>query len=340
MKKTPLNLAAHVLGYVCLFSTLAPAQQSPYYNEPILPLFAKVQAPPQSVAEAFKMGVYKPESTNKPFSAPATLTDLQLKMEKIQQGIQVNSAMANSAATSAFTPSEAQMQLAKQMQDPAFQKKIEAMSQEEKMAFAMKMQQSLSAGSTPMQPEDEDVSESMNTIAEIVTDLNTKYLLSNNGIGAKLGNFSAACGDNSRKWSDWELAEVKKLPLRPPQNNSEGSPGKDPQKIKNIKLASIDKQIEFMNQQFKVFTTEWNQFVKELKPEIVKADAEFSKINYFSRVHNNAFKAALLGHQGSLVNHVQQMAGVIENIIIEAGKLYIYRMEVEKAPLSTYEGEL
>ena len=286
------------------------------------------------------MGKYTPKSTNKPFSGPAALTELESKLEKIQQGIQINSAKSNTAATSASMPSDAQMQLAKQMQDPAFQKKIEAMSQEEKMAFAMQMQQALSAGSTPMQAEDEDVSESRNTIAEIVTNLDSRYLLGNNGIVAKLGNFSAACSDNSRKWSDWELAEVKKLPLRLPQNNEEGSPGKDPQKIKNIKLASINKQVEFMNQQLKVFTTEWNQFVKEEKPEIEKADAEFSKIGYFSRVHNHAFKAALLGQQSGLVSHVQQMASAIDTIILEAGKLYIYRMEVEKAPLSTYEGEL
>lgn len=334
MKKTSLHTALFSAAFCALFHVSAYSQSAVFHTEPIIPFFAKVPAPPASVAEGFKMGVY--DAATETFSSPAYLNEFQSKLVNIQQDIQMTSAML-SMNTGATT--DAQVQLASQMQDPAFQKKIESMSQQEKMDFAMKMQQSLAAGSAPMQAEDEDVSETINAIADLTTNLNINYGLTNfeKSINGKHSAYSKKINDYRLKMQEWEMAEVRKLPMLP--QKSDVAAGKDPQKIKNIKLASINKQIEFMDQQLKAFSIEWNNYIKVVRPEFTKADQKFASIGYYKRIRNNVFKNSLMGHQGMLISYVQNMAEIADLMIKETGELYVLKMKVEKAPLTAYEGE-
>lgn len=318
-----------------LMCSIAKAQTPVFYSEPIIPYFSKVPAPPASVGEAFKMGVY--DASTYTFTSPAYLTEFRTKLSTIQEDIQVSSAMLSMNVGPA---TDTQMKLAAQMQDPAFKQKLEAMSQQEKMEFAMKMQQEMAAASTPVQVEDEDVAEVINEIAEITTNLNMKHGLMNfeNSINGKYGAYSGKIQEYRLKMQEWEMAEVKKLPNLPQKMGF--SAGKDPQKVKNIKLASVNKQIEFMDQQLKAFNGEWNKYLQALRPELAKADQRFAKIGYYKRVRNNAFKNTLMAHQGTLISYVQTMAEITDLIVKEAGDLQALKLKVENAPLTEYEGNL
>jgi hypothetical protein len=333
MKKISLH-ALFVAGFSLTFS-LVQAQTPVFHTEPLIPYFSKVPAPPASVSEGFKMGVYDASSDS--FTSPVYLTEFRQKLAKIQQDIQMTGAVLN---MNAGPSTDAQAKLAAQMQDPAFQKKLESMSQQEKMEFAMKMQQTLAEGSTPVQAEDEDVADVINDIAEITTNLNTTHGLMNfeNSINGKHGVYSQKMQEYHLKMQEWEMAEVKKLPNLP--QTATRSAGKDPQKIKNIKLASVDKQIAFMDQQLKAFAVEWINYQKAIRPELTKADQKFAQIGYYKRVRNNAFKQSLMGHQGALLSYVQTMADIADLLIKETGDLYALKLKIEKTPLSAYEGEL
>jgi hypothetical protein len=333
MKKTPLH-ALLIAGFSFVFS-IAQAQTPVFHSEPLIPYFSKVPAPPASVNEAFKMGAY--DANTHTFTSPAYLTEFRAKLSGIQEDIQVSSAMLS---MNVGPSTDAQMKLAAQMQDPAFKKKLESMTQQEKMEFAMKMQQAMAAGSTPVQPEDEDVADAINEIAEITTNLNMNYGLMNfeNSINGKHGAYSEKIKEHRLKMQEWEMAEVKKLPNLPQKMGM--SAGKDPQKIKNIKLASITKQIEFMDQQLKAFSVEWNKYLQAIRPVLTKADQKFAQIGYYKRVRNNAFKNTLMAHQGSLLSYVQTMAEITDLVIKDSGELQALKLKVEKAPLTEYEGEL
>ncbi|QHT67770.1 hypothetical protein GXP67_14565 [Rhodocytophaga rosea] len=333
MKKIPLR--ALFLAGLSLITSIAQAQTPVFYSEPLIPYFSKVPTPPASVAEAFKMSAY--DASTYTITSPAYLTEFRSKLSSIQEDIQISSAMLS---MNAGPSTDTQMKLAAQMQDPVFQKKIEAMSQQEKMEFAMKMQQEMAAGSAPVQAEDEDVAEVINEIAEITTNLNTKHGLLNfeNSLNGKYSAYSQKIKEYNLKMQEWEMAEVAKLPNLPQKMGV--SAGKDPQKVKNIKLASINKQIEFMDQQLKAFNIEWNKYLQAVRPQLTKADQRFAKIEYYKRVRNNAFKNTLLAHQGTLLSYVQTMAEISELIIKESAELQALKLKVEHAPLTEYEGNL
>jgi hypothetical protein len=157
-------------------------------------------------------------------------------------------------------------------------------------------------------------------------------------LNGKYGAYSQKIKEYNLKMQEWEMAEVKKLPNLPQKAGM--SAGKDPQKVKNIKLASVNKQIEFMDQQLKAFAVEWNKYLQAIRPELTKADQKFARIGYYKRVRNNAFKNTLMAHQGTLLSYVQTMAEVADLMIKESGELQALQLKVEKAALTEYEGNL
>lgn len=332
MKISLLHTALLSVAFCSLSPVHIYSQIAVFHSEPIIPLFAKVPSPPASVAAGFKMGVYDPGTGT--FSSPSYLTELRSALVTIQQDIQMTSAMLN-MDTDATT--DAQVLTASRMQDPDSEKKTESMTQQEKIEFATKMQQALAAGNRPMQAEDEDVAETIVEISRITTNLNTNYGVLNyeNSMNGKHRAYSLKINEHRLKMQEWEMTEVKKLPALVQKNDV--SSGKDPQKIKNIKLASINKQIEFMDQQLKAFSIEWSKYIKAIRPELTKADQKFAGIGYYNRIHNDIFKNTLMSHQSTLLNYVQSMAEVADLLIKETGELYGLKLKVEQAPLTEYE---
>ncbi|WP_224995750.1 hypothetical protein [Cesiribacter sp. SM1] len=175
MKATTFRTAA--ILYLCLFCycTAAVAQQnSALYSKPVSPLLKELPALPTSAAEAYKMAKVVALDQDQQKMAPTeSFTALKAKSQRIIEELQASTVVlsANVGATS-----NEQEALMKQMQDPEFQKKLEAMSEEEKMAFAMKAQQimaqSAMQNNTLNGAEDEEVTAVLETMGEISFQLN------------------------------------------------------------------------------------------------------------------------------------------------------------------------
>lgn len=315
-----------------------------YYSQPMLPLHQKIPAFPVSVQEAYKLVQIKEVGEGKQTLEPnASFLAAREQLRQLQAKIQQSASML--AQAPATGPSSSQLELAKKMEDPAFQEKLAAMSDDEKLAFAMQLQQSMSESTAqpPVGPVDDAVSLALEQLAEVSYQLfNNESLIDSNvkpPFSHRIPELMQALQAHQAEIGDWERQEINKLPLRKGDITMEGSPGKEPQKVKDIKLAAVNKKIAHFNQQLRRLSVEWNEEMAFLKQQLLAADEAFASINYYEELEDRQMQTTFMGYQVNILRRLMEQYGSLESIVLPAATLEFEKNRLENAPLLEFEGQ-
>ncbi|EMR03816.1 hypothetical protein [Cesiribacter andamanensis] len=340
MKPSSSRTAAALWLWLFCFSSAFAQQQPGLYSKPASPLLKELPALPASSAAAYSLATATAtagEPHQQKMVPSESFATRKKSLERIIEEMQASSLVLSASAGSTTAEQE---QLMKQLQDPAFQKKLEAMSQQEQMAFAMKMQQVMTAGGGQLNgAEEEDVSEVLNTMGDISFQLNGTQLepSSYSGLQQKIAAlYQNVRQHNTQVW-EWEQAEYKKIPLVASHLRQQVVSNKEPKLVKELRLAAQAKRIAHMDQQLKALAPHWNAHLAYLQQTLTTVDQQLAGINYYSRFKNNVFKNQLAAYHVTSLQQIQYLWEDLEKIILESAELQLALNKLEKTPVESFD---
>ncbi len=290
--KSSIVLASLFLVSVAVFS-----QQPVKVN--LLEYFDKVIPPPASAKEAYdKCGCNIPnrEGDCKADSLFKGMTDY---LGKVQMDI--------------ATSNGPQADMMKKMQDPEFQKKMQSMSDDEKMKLAMEMQAANTAMVTgPMKPEPRGVTAVLKEQGKL-TETNANDLQNlNSNVQAEMQHQQEVEAKHNAV-NDWEAAEIKKLPIINSGGESEGGP--DPKAVYSVSMNAFKKHFAIVEAELARTGKSWGEQRTKSKQLFTPYEQGLEKIHYGDDAKNKMTKSTLSSGQTLMI-------GSITNLIVGSQKAY------------------
>ncbi len=220
--------------------------------------------------------------------------------------------------TAINTPDRTNNDMMKKMQDPEFQKKLQNMSDEEKMKFGMEMAKQYQSQKSSYVPETESVTAALEECNKI--DERTAQDLQNvNQLVEKQVAIQKKFEERQQKINDWLQKEIEKLPLIKTQVDLARP---DPDKVKQLQLQAADKHIAVENEYLKIIDQNWNaQITKDVK-DFSKFENLLVKTQYGDDARNAADRHVLASHQSMILNRVLEAASKSKDAY-EAAAIYI-----------------
>ena len=278
-------------------TVLSQSQQPVKVN--LLEFFDKVPAPPISAKEAYDKcdcnipdheGECDPDSLFKP------LTD---RLGQIQLEI--------------VTPNTPQGDLVKKMQDPEFQKKMEKMSDEEKMQLAMQMQASNAAMmGGPMKPESQSVIAAQKELGKMDEATANDLQNLNTNVQAAQKHKQEVDAKHAAV-NDWETAELKKVPVI--HFGGEAGDEPDPKAVHAVNINALQKHLAIVDEELKHTGKLWTEQREKNKQLFTPYEKAMEKIHYGDDAKNQITKQTLASGQVS-------MLGAINGLIQDSRAAY------------------
>jgi hypothetical protein len=327
---------------LCCFGTAVVAQQkSVLYSKPVSPLLKELPALPTSAAAAYKMvKVVGLEQDQQKVATTESYTALKAKSQRIMDELQASTVVLSANAGSTSSEQEA---LIEQMQDPEFQKKLETMSEADKMAFAMKAQQimaqSTMQNNTLNGVEDEEVIAVLESMGDISMELNGSYgePSSYTKLSQKIGEIRQKVSEHNKQVWEWEQKEYEKVPLVPSHLRQQVVSNKEPKLVKELRLKAQAKRIAFLDQQLKALAPAWNAHLSSLQQTLATVDEQMAGIDYYDRFKNNAFKNQLVGYNLAPLQQIQYLWVELENIVLESAEMQLALSRLENKPVELFD---
>lgn len=295
-----------------LLSVIALSQQPVKVN--LLEYFDKIPVPPTSAKEAHSKCNCNPAGREGDCTADSLFKDFSDKLQQFQIEI----------STPAGSP---QADLMKKMQDPEFQKKMENMSDDEKMKLAMEMQASsnaLMAG--PMKPEPQSVLDAMKELSTI--NEASANDLSNLGTNVQAAQQHQVDLDAKHKAvDDWKDQEIKKLPV-----HLVGEAGEevDPKAVYDVNINALKKHLAIVDDELKETGKRWVDAKAKSKQLYAAYEKSLEKIHYAEDANNQISKTQLSTGQTLMIGSITNLMAKSQRAYVEAANWYDRLVQFQK----------
>jgi hypothetical protein len=286
-------------------SAIALSQQPAKVN--LLGYFDKVPVPPTTVKEAYdKCGCNVPNRQGD-CTADSLFKNLTDDLGKIQIDI-------STPATGT------QGDLMRKMQDPEFQKKMETMSDDEKMKLAMQIQAENTAMVTgPMKPEPQAVIAVLKETGNITeTNANEAQNL-NVTVQAEMQHQQEVEAKHNAV-NDWEEAAIKKLPVI--HTGGEGGDEPDPKAVLAVKANAFKKHFAIVETELARTGKSWAEQRTKSKLLFTPYEQGLEKIHYGDDAKNKITKQNLSTGQTFMIGSITNLIAGSQKAFNEAAGWY------------------
>jgi len=282
----------------------------------VLELYGRVPLPPANVQAAYARHECKEENTY-----------LRCNVEKFYKAIvDEQNALGQQFAKLSLVLNAPAPVAAQQMDPEEIRKKMETMSVEEKMKFAMAMTQQMGLGPKALTPESEEVIAAQEEYGK----LNERLALDGQNPNERFKKQAELTMARERKHDEintWYTAEHKKIPLV-----SFGEAGRypEPKAEYALKQAAMDKHFAAENEYLQALLKHWPEEIAYLKTLYTPFQENLATINYGEEAENVETKRLLVGGQTSMLNSVDALVKLSRTATEEAMKWQFGKMELEK----------
>jgi hypothetical protein len=272
----------------------------------LLEYFDKVMPPPASAKEAYdKLGCNVP-NRQEPCTADSIFEPLMADLEKIQIDI-------------SMPPNTAQGDLMKKMQDPEFQKKMETMSEEEKMQLAMQMSQSMQMTPGSMKPEPKAVMDCLKEQGKLNEQNGNEAMSLNTRIQAELKRQQELAVKHNAV-DAWQEAEIKKLPVI--HSGGEGDDGPDPRAVFAVQANAFKKHLAIVDGDLAQTGKSWLERRSKSIQRFTPYEKALEKIHYGADAKNTITKTNLSTGQTLMVGSISNLIAVSQKAYNDAAGWY------------------
>jgi hypothetical protein len=286
------------IATLLLFLTSAAAFSQQPVKVNLLEYFDKVLPPPVTAKEAYdKCGCNVLERTAYAKIGDCTADSLFKRLTDDLGKIQLD---ISTPATGT------QGDLMRKMQDPEFQKKMESMSEDEKMKLAMEIQAENTAMVTgPMKPEPRTVTAALKEMGKLnETNVNDLQNLNAN-VQAEMQHQQEVEAKHNAV-NDWEAAEIKKLPIINSGGESDGAP--DPKAVYSVTVNAFKKHFAIVEAELARTGKSWGEQRSKSKQLFTPYETSLEKTHYGDDAKNKITKSTLSTGQTLMI-------GAISNLI-------------------------
>lgn len=298
--------------------------QGQYYTKPLQLQLNKIKAVPATVKDAYAMA----DKAGSEIRIPRAIAEVIAETQEVNR---ISQTTGLAGAPGAKVATDEQTKLIQEMQDPAWQKKFEAMSKQEQMAIGMKIQKAMSSGFAPVQAENDAVMGAIEEAGKIMMSVGELSTVRQKESPASI------ISRYQQKWTaHWDAIDEKALKAIRDLPIIDGSPGKDPARLRSIRLGAIDQKIDLVNRDLKLFSAEWNKTFSFLAKNTTRLDGELKKINYYEQFKSTSFRSQMLGHQVQMALLIGDAASQYGEMVVSIAELQHKRTLLEREPLSIF----
>lgn len=302
------------LAAVLFLPALACAQEMVKVN--MLALYERVPAPPVSVEAALARHECREENMS-----------LRCAVDKFYQPIEGElNALGEQCEKLSFVLSAPVPSSMQQMDAEEIRKKMEKMSDAEKIQFAMAMTQQMGFGARALTPESEEVIAAQEEHARLSEKLALE-MQDHTARYRKQTDLKLARERQHEEVNTWYAAEHKKIPLV-----SYGEVGRLPD-IKAeyaLKLAATEKHLAVENAYLQDLLKHWPEEIAHLKALYGPFQEKLAAIDYGEEAENVETKRLFVGGQASMLGSVESLIKLSRAATEEAITWWLSKKELEK----------
>lgn len=320
------------------------AQSNSFYSQPLLPLVSKMPLPPSNTQEALQLGTISLRNNDfaSDFVLPApSISELKAFTLQLKEEIKTTAEILsfNDGPTSSL-----EADLIQQILAPEFRRNFEHLDEKKKFELKVQIREVVEAAAAEnaMAPEDEkeEVVEALRRLGGITAELKEKFTGANysRNVKEKFSIVKQNIRKKRQELSEWEEQEINKL-----------SASKIPyatdsayllEKVREIKLMAVQKELKYVDQQLKRFRVDWENHFQVVEKVIISFDRELSGIGYFHNVRNNLSKTVIMGCQTQLLTDIVSLTEAVEEIVVLYGDLELQKEFLEKANILELEAHV
>jgi hypothetical protein len=298
-----------------LLITIPNIAQKPIKTD-LLPFFEKVVPPPITAKYAFEKTYSKTDEYGN------IVCDSDKLFKPLKDQLEMFIKEINASTLQDNMPSQDQMDMAKQMQDPKFREKIKNMSKEEKMKWAMEMAKNNMPKATVETPEVvkafKDASELTQATSNDVQKISSTYQIEI--------EHQKMLEQKHKEIDDWEIAEIDKLP-----NFSTGEMSyKDPKSVKAVKLKASDKHIAVVDEELKSIDTTWANLKTKYKTRCSPFNESLAKCRYGEDAKTKGWIQVFANAQQLIINNVIDLLTQSQKSFNDAAPYYTRKVKLDK----------
>lgn len=282
----------------------------------ILELYDKIPAPPVDAKAAHARLVCVVENTAQRCEAEKFYQPINSELAALQQRVEkTQAALAQ--------PSVIAMQ---QIDPKEMQKKLEKMTPEEKMKFAMQMSQQM-AGAQNLQPESEEVQAAIEEVNKVNSRANEDFI-SPDETAKKMTQIQSDWQRKRDEIRTWQGVEYEKLP------QVSMGPGigmaKEPKAVHAFNLNVIAKHLAVENEYLAALQKLWPEELKKRKAIYEPLQQALATIEYGDAVGNTIYKQMLAQGQLSMLTTAANLIHLSREASESAGRLWQEKLNLEK----------
>ncbi len=286
-----------------IVSLTASAQKSAMLRMPFAPILEKVPPPPASVDAAFAKFQYDPEQDK--LDQYTVTAGLKTTLEEYQKQI-ADIQLANAMAENIGDPNSPEMDLAQKMKDPEYQKKLQSMSEEEKIKFAMQMQ---SKSAPPKMVLESPVAIKALEACQGISQKSYESLsIGGMPLQTAYRNFDEQSAKAHQDLKEALTNDVAKLPTVQPGEGSDP----EPKAYKALMLKYFNKQIDQANGDLKRVREIWDTFKAHHLADVSGYDTQLAAIGYGDKVKNKIILNQFSPFQSSEIYDISELIGMTE----------------------------
>ncbi|MCG3120986.1 MAG: hypothetical protein ALAOOOJD_03910 [bacterium] len=282
----------------------------------MLALYDKIPAPPADAKTAHARLVCVVENTAQRCDAGKFYQPINSELAALQQRVEKTlAALAQPSVT------------AMQQIDPQeMQKKLEKMTPEEKIKFAMQMSQQM-AGMQNVQPEAEEVQAAIEEVNKVNSRANEDFI-SPDETAKRLAQIQSDWRRQQEEIKKWQAAEYEKVP------EVGMGPGigmvKEPKAVHALNLNAMAKRLAVENEYLTALQKLWPEELKKRKALYEPVQQALVTVEYGEAAANTTFKQMFVQSQASMLATATNLIHLSREASESAGSLWQEKLRLEK----------
>lgn len=218
------------------------------------------------------------------------------------------------------------VQAMQQIDPQEMQKKLEAMSPEQKIQFAMQMSQ-MALGMQSVQPESEEVQAAVAAFGEMSVAVNSEYT-NPDATAKKKQQLDAERQRRQEEIKTWAEAEQKKIPQVP------GGPGvgmiAEPKATHALHVATVEKQLAVDNEYLAALQKWWPEEIKKLQARFTPFQEKLAAVEYGEQANNTVHQQTLVQGQSMMLSAAATLIQISRAASESAGQLWQRKLKLEQ----------
>lgn len=206
------------------------------------------------------------------------------------------------------------------------QKKLEKMTPEEKMQFAMQMSQQM-AGMQNIQPESEEVQAAIEEVNKVNSRANEDFI-SPDATAKKFTQIQSDWRRQQDEIKKWRAAEYEKVP------QISGGPGvgmiKEPKAMHALSLSAVAKHLAVENEYLAALQKLWPEELNKRKTIYAPLQQALVTVEYGEAAVNTTFKQMFVQSQVSMITTAATLIHLSREASESAGRFWQEKLNLEK----------